>query len=106
MEFPTLVFRCPGEHFAHDGATYKYAAAEDQEAFDARIADGWHESLVKAVDAFKNPSPVSTVNESSVPSDDEAPTRVELETKATELAIKFDGRTSDAKLLKMINERL
>jgi hypothetical protein len=36
--------------------------------------------------------------------DDAPPTREELEQKAQELGIKFDGRTSDAKLEKLINE--
>ena len=40
-------------------------------------------------------------------SDDNAPpTRAELETMATELGIKFDGRTTDAGLLKKINAEL
>jgi len=42
----------------------------------------------------------------SVPEDNEAPTREELETKATELGIKFDGRTSDKKLNSLIESKL
>ena len=38
--------------------------------------------------------------------DDAPPTRAELETKAAELGLKFDGRTSDKKLEKMITESL
>jgi len=41
-----------------------------------------------------------------VPDDDAAPTRDELEAKATELGIKFDGRTKYKKLLAKINEAL
>jgi hypothetical protein len=41
-----------------------------------------------------------------VPDDDAAPTRAELEAKATELGIKFDGRTKYKKLLAKINEAL
>ncbi len=38
--------------------------------------------------------------------DDAMPTREELETKAIELGLKFDGRTSDKKLTKLIAEAL
>jgi hypothetical protein len=38
--------------------------------------------------------------------DDSAPTREELEAKATELGIRFDGRTKDKKLGQLIQDRL
>ena len=38
--------------------------------------------------------------------DDAAPTRAELEAKATELGIRFDGRTKDKKLGQLIQDRL
>jgi len=40
------------------------------------------------------------------PADDAAPTREELEAKATELGIRFDGRTKDKKLGQLIQDRL
>jgi TPP-dependent pyruvate/acetoin dehydrogenase alpha subunit len=40
------------------------------------------------------------------PADDSAPTREELEAKATELGIRFDGRTKDKKLGQLIQDRL
>lgn len=42
----------------------------------------------------------------SVPPDSEAPTRIEMVAKATEIGLKFSKRTSDEKLLAMINEAL
>ncbi len=42
----------------------------------------------------------------SVPEDDAAPTREELEVKAKELGIRFDGRTGDKKLGQLIQDRL
>jgi hypothetical protein len=42
----------------------------------------------------------------TTPEDDAAPTRVELEAKATELGIRFDGRTKDKKLGQLIQDRL
>lgn len=38
--------------------------------------------------------------------DEAAPTREELEAKATELGIRFDGRTKDKKLGQLIQDRL
>jgi hypothetical protein len=38
--------------------------------------------------------------------DDAPPTRTELEAKATELGIRFDGRTKDKKLGQLIQDRL
>jgi len=38
--------------------------------------------------------------------DDAPPTRAELESKATELGIKFDGRTRDKRLANLIDEKL
>jgi hypothetical protein len=38
--------------------------------------------------------------------DDAAPTRTELEAKATELGIRFDGRTKDKKLGQLIQDKL
>jgi hypothetical protein len=43
---------------------------------------------------------------SAVPEEDAPPSREELETKATELGIKFDKRTTDKRLLDKITEAL
>ena len=42
----------------------------------------------------------------AVPEDDAPPTRTELEAKAKELGIKFDGRTGDKKLGQLIQDKL
>tara|TARA_R110000868_G_scaffold179268_2_gene419230 strand:+ start:208 stop:489 length:282 start_codon:yes stop_codon:yes gene_type:complete len=42
----------------------------------------------------------------TAPEDDAAPTRAELEAKAKELGIRFDGRTGDNALLQRINEAM
>ena len=44
--------------------------------------------------------------EDTATEDDAAPTRAELEAKATELGIRFDGRTKDKKLGQLIQDRL
>ena len=104
MEFPVFVYRCPGANFGPSGTTYGSAVAEDAKQLEHLLADGWSESLVKAVDAFLNPS--KSVDDSTESVDDSPVTREELELKARELGIKFDGRTTDALLLKRIEEAI
>jgi hypothetical protein len=51
------------------------------------------------------PAPAPVVEPEPI-SDDAEPTRAELEAKATELGIRFDGRTKDKKLGQLIQDRL
>lgn len=100
MSAPTIVYRCPGMHAAHSGQTYDYAKAADDDALAARLSAGWHLSLVEAVEAALG-------NTDQHDLDDDAPaSREELEKMATDLGLKFDGRTSDAALLRRIEEAL
>lgn len=48
----------------------------------------------------------AAIAQAIVPEDDALPTRQELEAKATELGIRFDGRTKDKKLGQLIQDRL
>lgn len=59
----------------------------------------WRESAKAAPAPATEPEPEPV-------SDDAAPTRAELEAKATELGIRFDGRTKDKKLGQLIQDRL
>ncbi len=87
-EFPLLMFRTPGPHFGPPGVTYDWRAARDEQHMREMIADGWAMTLNEAIDGEKP---------------DESPvTREELEQKARELGIKFDGRTGDKKLAALI----
>jgi hypothetical protein len=52
------------------------------------------------------PSPIDAIEVQAAPQDDAPPTRDELEAKATELGIRFDGRTGDKKLGQLIHDRL
>jgi len=52
------------------------------------------------------PSPIDAIEVQAEPQDDAPPTREELEAKATELGIKFDGRTKDKKLGQLIQDKL
>lgn len=101
MDFPTIMYRVPGPHKKPRGGTYAYRGAADQEEFDALISKGWFPSYEEAA-AGKAARKV--VEE---PIDDvSGPTRDELETKAKELGVSFNARTSDKKLAERIAEAL
>lgn len=99
MEFPALVYRCPGPHFGPSGTTYESRGVEDELQLLEAISQGWRESLVLAVSDYQN-------EEEEQSEDYLPPTRDELEQKANELGIKFDGRTTDRKLIEKIEEVL
>jgi hypothetical protein len=69
-----------------DGINYRLLREQEEAAAQAQA------QAVEAVD--------------TAPDDDAAPTREELEAKATELGIRFDGRTKDKKLGQLIQDRL
>lgn len=117
MEYPALVYRCPGAQFGPNGTTYDAIGVEDDAQLCAALAQGWSKSLVEAVAIYLGAPDESVAD--SVPDVDAAeaeeksagdeiapPTREELEQKANELGIKFDGRTTDRKLLEKIEEAL
>ena len=104
IDFPVFVYRCPGPHFGPSGTTYDSANANDIQEFEKLLSQGWSKSLIDAVDKFLNSQ--KSVDDFTE-SDDNAPvTRQELELKASELGIKFDGRTTDALLFKRIQEAI
>ncbi len=98
---PTLLYKSPGDHFGPEGKTYSYVGVKTQEELDAKLSDGWHETLADAI-APKAAAPAEPI----IPDDNAAPLRSELEEKAKELGLKFDGRTSDNKLAQKIQEAL
>ncbi len=59
----------------------------------------WREKAKAAAAQAVTPKPEPVL-------DDAAPTRAELEAKATELGIRFDGRTKDKKLGQLIQDKL
>ena len=85
----TMVFKHPGPH-AQDGVSYEYLIVPAAEV-EASVAQGWARSVpeAKARHDGKTAPPAVKEDETS------PPTRAELEQKAKELNIKFDGRTSD-----------
>lgn len=87
MNFPTLVYKCPGNHHCM-GGTYDYQGVADEAALDLAMTNGWFLTLPEAIAGEAD--------------DGSAPTRGELEAKASDLGIKFDGRTTDKALASKI----
>lgn len=97
MEFPRLVFKSASINML----------ADDKEQYDALISGGWFATVPAAIaGVVKAPSKSTPAEDEATNADDPAPTREELEQKATELGIKFDGRTTDAKLAAYIAKAL
>ena len=106
-DFPTILYKTPGPHKKPRGGTYKTTGAADKAEFDDLLKKGWFPSyeeaaagkiagkIIEAAEAFED-----AVDEVS------APTRDELETKAKELGVSFNARTSDKKLAERIAEAL
>lgn len=104
IQFPTIVYKSPGSRRNKYG-TYDYVGVKTQEEFDRRIADGWHPSQEAAFASLKQPHPPE-VTSSPAPILDAQTTRADLEQKALALGLKFDGRTTDKKLLERIEQAL
>jgi hypothetical protein len=104
----------------HPKGSHKYAQAKNQDELDNYLADGWFLTIEEAANAMeqidltphrrgrkvilkREKEPVETEK-----SDDDIlpPTRLEMEIKAALLGVKYDGRTSDKKLLERIEEAL
>lgn len=88
-EFPRMMYKAGGPHDIH-GGKFDTLIAHDEAEKDAAHAAGWR----LTTDEAREHAPV--------PSDDAPATRAELEAKAKELGIEFDGRTGDKKLAEKI----
>ena len=96
-----MVYKVPGKHVRPYG-TYDFAGVKNAEELEVRLKDGWFCTLPEAIEPKKVEATVEAVK-----TDDIAPpTRQELEEKATQLGIKFDGRFSDKKIAQLIEEAL
>jgi len=99
MEFPRLVYKTPGLN-PMKGSSYSFMSVSDHEELKAALREGWFSTLPEAAEG------THVIENDSIPDDEAMPTREEMEFKARELGIKFDGRTGDKTLLKRITEAL
>jgi hypothetical protein len=108
-EFPALVYKDGGRYQRPHG-TYDFTGVNNAEELAQKLSEGWYSSLDEAISPAKpveksSPEPQKPVSE-PVLDDNAPPTRQELEAKATELGIKFDGRYSDKRIAQLIEEAL
>ena len=114
MEFPRFVYLSPG-NFRRGKSSYRYVSVNSLEEHDAYLAQGWSTSADLAIDRANAPTPTpapasvptpAPAPAPAVPEDNAPPTRAELETKAREIGLRFDGRTSDRTLLRRITQAI
>ena len=99
MNFPVHVYKSPGKFRYKNGKTYRYVSVANEDQLNRAIADGWNLNKEDAVKGKPQELPDEVI-------DNAPPTRDEMEAKARELGLKFDGRTSDRKLMAMISDAL
>lgn len=110
MQFPTIVYRCPGPH-SIKGGSYDYLGVKDQAGLDDALKAGWFKTMPEALEkkygltetAAPVAPPAPPVGELETLGDTTPPTREELETQAKKLGVKFKKNTTDEELLKDIN---
>jgi hypothetical protein len=92
MIFPRMLYRS-GTAIVLESGKYDFRIVTEDE-YKQAIAEGWHLDQYAAKAAAEKPIQFPE------------PTRDEMEQKAKELGLKFDGRTGDKKLIAMIEEAL
>ena len=108
-EFPKMLFRAGGAEPMH-GGHFSTLIVNDEAEEGAALADGWFLTTTEATEADAAAkakaladAEAATAAAAQAATDASAqPTRAELEQKATELGLTFDGRTSDRKLRDLI----
>lgn len=99
MGFPMIVYRDKGQH-QRKGGTFSYLQVHTEQQLSAALADGWFRSVEEAIEGKRrDPAPQEL-------QDNSAPTRAELEQKARQIGLQYDGRIGDRKLAAMISEKL
>ena len=105
-DFPTIVYRCPGDRPGPPHTTFKSVGVSDQKAFDQALAEGWFATLPEAVEVFLNPAPDRVAIVVEPVEDNAPPTRDEMLAKAAEIGLTVDKRWSDKTMANKIIEAL
>lgn len=104
MEYPAFVYRKAAGR-REDRSPFDTLPVADEAEHEAALKDGWFNDVISAL--APKVEPIARADDvGDVVADDLPPTRAELEAKAVELGLKFDGRTSDRKLSSLIDEAL
>lgn len=94
-DFPRMLYRQPAvgrDALALQDGAYDWSTVADAAGLDAALSEGWHLTPADANEAAQ------AAQQPEEPADDAPPTRAELEAKAADLGLKFDGRWGDKKL--------
>lgn len=97
MDNATMLYRAGTMEVLH-GHSVDWQIVDGHEVEQA-LADGWFRTPTEAGESLSTPAP-------AIPADDAPVTRAELEQKAREMGLKFDGRTTDKKLGEQIATKL
>lgn len=108
-EFPKMLYRPGGAEPIH-GSHFATLVVNDEAEEGAALADGWFVTTDDATEADRaakakateDAEAASIAAAQALVDANAQPTRAELEQKASELGLPFDGRTSDRKLRDLI----
>ena len=106
LEFPAMVVKYPGTKERFQDGVYDWLLVADDAELQAARADGYHIGTDVAREAYEADEADKRIKAANAEIDNAPPTRAELETKAKELGIVFDGRTGDKKLAALIADKL
>lgn len=81
MEFPRLMYKSPGKNKCQ-GGSFDSELVEDQAAFDALAANGWHDSVPEAIGLVKKAANSGSPETSEQPQPDKAPAASSEELKS------------------------
>lgn len=115
-KFPKMVYKAPGSHEIH-GHLLSFATTENEKDLAAAKTAGWFETTPEAVEAYAEQQRAESERRAAeanaraqaaanAGSTSPQPTRAEMEVKAKELGVAFNKNTTDAALLKAINDKL
>lgn len=96
-QFPKAVFQFGGQE-VYEGDNYTSRVVHSEDELNAATEAGWHVHPYEAKAAALAEHEDKADTDDAKDDDTKPPTRDELEQKAKELGIDFDGRTSDKKL--------
>lgn len=113
-QFPMMLYKAPGRNEVH-GMMLDHVLVHNADELEEKLEQGWFEKTTDAHAAYvreqaraaeeraalANTEAAARAN-SNAP-DTAPPTRAELELKARELGIAFNGKTTDAALSKLID---
>ena len=101
LEFPRSCWRSPGQIGCGNYRSFEERVVASKAEWDEALRSGWYTSVDLAL-AAEDALQTGERDEPELIDDDEPVTRAEMEAMASQLGIKFDGRTTDKALMRKI----